>query len=380
MSLSNAPEGLDSLIKKLCANGSAEEAREAVEILRERGLWWNGALFRADLSGADLRHASLNGAYLRDTDLRDAKLNETHLSGAFLNNATMIHAELPKAQLNGADLSNASLRAANLIYANLRDAKLIGADLRSADLRGANLTNTDLSESNFKQAYCAGTIFANVDLSTVKDLETVRHRGPSFVSVDTLYRSRGMIPESFLRGCGVPPDFINFNKGLFSQRAVQFYNSLIHYSQADQDFALRLHHRLYDEGINCWLTVHDAQEGKLKADSIVQETNNRQKLVICCSANAINKPWFDREVTSALHVEDAIAELTGERPALILPLDLDGFLFSADCRSAVVPQLRDRVTADFTDRTDHHDAFERGVRQVIRALRTSTGTAPLSEG
>lgn len=376
MSTSNQPQELETLIKQLCANGSEVEARAAVETLRERGLWWNGALFRADLSGADLRHASLDGAYLREVDLRDAKLHATHLSGAFLNNSTLISAELPQAQLRGADLSNAQLRAANLLYADLRDAKLNGADLRSADLRGANLTNASLSEANFKQAYCAGTIFANVDLSTVKDLETVRHRGPSFVSVDTLYRSRGMIPEAFLRGCGVPPDFIQYSQGLFGLKAVQFYNCLIHYSHADQDFALRLHHRLYDEGINCWLTVHDASEGKLKTDEIVQEISNRQKLVICCSANALNRPWFDREVTSALQMEEAITQ----QPSLILPLDLDGFIFKPECRSAVAPLLRERLTADFTDRTDHHDAFERGVRQVIRALRTSTGTAPLTEG
>ncbi len=55
-----------------------------------------------------------------------------------------------------------------------------------------------------------GTIFAAIDLSAAKGLETVVHRKPSTIGIDTIYKSRGRIPEVFLRGCGVPDDFIAY--------------------------------------------------------------------------------------------------------------------------------------------------------------------------
>jgi hypothetical protein len=51
-------------------------------------------------------------------------------------------------------------------------------------------------------------VFADNDLSTVKGLDEVHHLEPSTVGIDTLYKSRGRIPEAFLRGCGVPDEFI----------------------------------------------------------------------------------------------------------------------------------------------------------------------------
>jgi hypothetical protein len=48
-------------------------------------------------------------------------------------------------------------------------------------------------------------------LDTVKELDTVRHTGPSTISIDTIDRSQGKIPEVFLRGG---------NEGTVSRQAV----------------------------------------------------------------------------------------------------------------------------------------------------------------
>lgn len=54
-----------------------------------------------------------------------------------------------------------------------------------------------------------------------KGLETVRHGGPSTIGIDTLYKSRGQIHESFLRNAGVPDRFIEHMRALFSsERAI----------------------------------------------------------------------------------------------------------------------------------------------------------------
>ena len=91
--------------------------------------------------------------------------------------------------------------------------------------------------------------------STVRGLETVQHHGPSTIGIDTLYRSHGNIPEVFLRGAGVPEDFITYMKSLVG-RPFEFYSCFISYNHTDQSFARRLHDQLQGRGIRCWLDEH----------------------------------------------------------------------------------------------------------------------------
>src|SRR5258708_17301342 len=129
---------------------------------------------RVDLSGANLR-----GALLRRADLRGANL---------------WHAKLVGADLSGAELDST----------NLDSADLCGADLRRAALRRATLRMTNLAGADLTDATVSYTVFADTDLSKVKGLEALRHDFPSTIGLDTIYLSQGEIPESFLRGCGVP--------------------------------------------------------------------------------------------------------------------------------------------------------------------------------
>ena len=80
------------------------------------------------------------------------------------------------------DLSHAYLIYSNLSDANLSDTKLISADFVSTNLSGTNLSGADfsganLSETNLSYAKLWGTILGNVDLRTVKGLDTIQHEG-----------------------------------------------------------------------------------------------------------------------------------------------------------------------------------------------------------
>ncbi len=76
--------------------------------------------------------------------------------------------------------------------------------LKRATLFDTNLSGAKLAGSDFTEAKCGGTIFANTDLSEVKGLETVKHHSASPLGIDTLQRFKGNIPEQFLLGCGIP--------------------------------------------------------------------------------------------------------------------------------------------------------------------------------
>ena len=134
-------------------------AKNLQEILRKHALWLNGDpdgekatlygadlrrinLYRADLSGVDLRRATMYGA-----DLRRADLSGANLSGVDSRKAIMYGADLRRADLSGANLCRA-----NLYGADLSDANLSGADLTDADLSDANLYMSNLSGANLSGA------------------------------------------------------------------------------------------------------------------------------------------------------------------------------------------------------------------------------------
>jgi hypothetical protein len=112
---------------------------------------------------------------------------------------------------------------------------------------------TTLKNANFEGAWIGNTSFTGVDLSVAAGLDKVRHHGPSSIDIDTLYKSGGKIPVEFLRGCGVPDDFITFIPSHFGvQQAIQFYSCFISYSTKDEVFARRLYSRMRDEKLRVW--------------------------------------------------------------------------------------------------------------------------------
>src|SRR6266480_1038262 len=82
---------------------------------------------------------------------------------------------------------------------------LIEADLRGAHFEAAILDRADLTDSNM-----AYTVVADPDLSVAKGLEAIKHEHPSTVGIDTIYQSKGNVPEAFLRWAGVPENFIEY--------------------------------------------------------------------------------------------------------------------------------------------------------------------------
>jgi uncharacterized protein YjbI with pentapeptide repeats len=147
---------------------------EHLEILNQGVDVWNEWTKSQIVDEPDLSNADLVGF-----DLRGADLSYTFLDGTVFWNA-----ELSKANFNNAYLIGADLRGADLSNADLRGATLYSANLSGAELGGANLTGVKLNY----------TIFAGNDLSQVKGLETAEHSGPSFLSIDTIYKSQGKIP------------------------------------------------------------------------------------------------------------------------------------------------------------------------------------------
>src|SRR6266481_2327241 len=214
-----------------------------------------------------------------------------------LSNANLGNANLSRANLTHADLSLANLSRAYLSEATLSQATLSEANLSRATLSRANLSRADLSE-----AWIVYTMFADIDLSQAVGLETVKHRGPSTLGIDTVYRSQGKIPEIFLRGAGVPDNFIAYMPSLM-WTGFQYYSCFISYSSQDQEFADRLYADLQAKGVRCWLATEDLKIGDKFRQRIDDAIRLHDKLLLVLSETSVRSTWVESEVETAFEKE-----------------------------------------------------------------------------
>jgi len=333
-------------------------------------------LYRTDLSDADLSGANLSRADLREANLGGANLDGANLSVADLHEAGLVGALLLRANLNGADLSGANLSVARLSGANLDGARLSGAnlswanlgvvrlrraDLREANLRGANLRNADLSEAEI-----GWTVFGDVDLSVAKGLDTVKHGGPSTIGIDTLYKSGGKIPEVFLRGAGIPEDFITYARSLVG-KPIEFYSCFISYSSKDQQFADRLYADLQAKGVRCWFAPEDLKIGDKFRSRIDESIRLHDKLLLVLSESSIASPWVEDEVESALERERRDGTL------VLFPIRLDRAVMDTDVAWAATLR-RTRHIGDFAQ-WQEHGAYVKAFERLLRDLKSAGAAA-----
>jgi uncharacterized protein YjbI with pentapeptide repeats len=316
-------------------------------------------LFDADLSDADLSRATLFAANLFDANLRDANLRDANLRDANLRDAN-----LRDANLRDANLGRANLDGANLAGANLTRAVLFDANLTRALLLRANLTHTHLFGANLGHAILHETIFGDVDLSGVFGLETCDHHRPSIIDNRTLQRS-GPLPLSFLRGAGLPDNFIDYIPSLFDQ-AIQFYSCFISYSAKDDEFAHRIHADLQNKGVRCWFAPHDMKIGEEILDGVDTAIRVRDKVLLVLSQHSIASNWVKKEVNTAFDEEER------RKCTVLFPVRIDDTVMETN--EAWAAQLRRRHIGDFRHWKDHDD-YKKSLDRVLRDLKLSTERA-----
>jgi TIR domain len=200
-------------------------------------------------------------------------------------------------------------------------------------------------------------MFVDVDLSSVRGLETCRHFGPSVIDFRTLQRS-GPLPRVFLRGVGLPDLLIDYLPSLLAQ-PIQWYSCFISYSSKDQDFANRLYADLQNKGVRCWFAPHDLPIGGKILDEIDAAIRLRDKVKLILSEHSIKSDWVEDEVTKAFEEER-------KRSGVVLfPIRLDDAVM--DTNEAWAAKLRARNIGDFC-KWKHHDAYQTSLERVLRDL------------
>jgi uncharacterized protein YjbI with pentapeptide repeats len=289
-------------------------------------------------------------------------LESSNFSNAMLTGGSLEGAILDGALFIGTYILSAPLKDASLIAANLMGAKLVGTDLSGANLRGTNLANAYVNGADFSNATAEWTVFGSMDLSGAKGLEAVRHTGPSHIDIATLYKSKGDIPEVFLRGSGVPEPMITFAKSLVG-KAFEFYRSFISYSSRDQVFATKLYADLRVRGVQVWFAQEDLKIGDRLDATIDDAIRLSEKLIIVLSNNSIESAWVRREAKRGLEKE----ELTGQN--VLFPIRLDSAVMDTTEKWADDIR-RNRHIGDFSNWTDK-DEYQRALSRLLKDLNAT---------
>jgi len=378
----------------------------------------------ANLSDADLSHANLRGAKLRKVrlkgaDLTEAILMETDLRGAYLMEAKLVEvnlkgANLEESNLTRSNLKNADLKRAKLREANLWEATLSGANLEEADLTGANLTGAELigarlrgadlwgshlesanfhkstldsvvfSQANLMRTDFSGaeigyTIFADTDLSESLNLDKVKHRAPTTIGEDSIAASRGKLPVSFLRGCGLSDiqietsrlfnpnltndDIVKIQYKIYDLRAtqaIQISPLFISYSHADSTFVDKLEESLNAKGIRFWRDIHNAIAGRLETQ-IDRAIRQNPTVLLILSRSSLGSDWVQHEVRKARELEKELG-----RDALC-PIALDDTWKKSNWPQRIIEQIMEYNILDFSVWEDK-TAFDSKFTKLLSGL------------
>ena len=375
-----------------------------------------------NLRGADMRGGDFMGAMVRRADLSNSYLNDAHFYRADMREVNLSRAIAPGANLRGADLRNANLSGANFDRATLSEANLSGADLTNVNLdranldranfsganltgasfNGSNLSRTNLSsctlnaadfyeavlndvvtdEADFRNCIIGYTVFQNCAMDAAAGLEEVRHDAPSTIGLDTLLRSRGALPQSFILGSGVPVAVSGIQDSVSDAPVTTLE---VHISCADSDvpFARQLEANLRAQGVRTWVFAEGFRGNPLvdrRATSGEEEierwVRHYDRLIVVCTATGLDSETVRNDITAAQE-----SQRTSDNWTMFL-VDGDGVMGGGRNRAARLLTEEYRFF-DLTGQSEGSAEYQAALDDLIGNLRevqpASAGAPPRRE-
>jgi len=332
-------------------------------------------LHEADLRDANLHHANLHEADLSEADLSEADLSDADLSDANLGEARLRWTNLKGANLSGADFSMANLSGANLTGANLCGVDFTGANLCDANLCGANLClanfrGAELNMANLAETETFHTSFMNLDLRKVKGLEAINHHGPSEISISTLYRSQGQLPDAFMRGCGAPESMIEHVRAI-SGKPYDYLSCIISHSTRDRKFVERLYADLQTQGIRCWLCPDTLKSNRYIDQHFDRTTQCCEKMLLIVSETSMKGEWLKSTVIKGVQREAREGQHLLFPVSLVRESKLDEWdLTDQESGRNLGRELRKNFIPSFYGWEHDNDLYGRVLSQLVAALKS----------
>ena len=333
---------MKEIIKKSSLTPKDDEIEKLFQLLREGVSAWNqwrndNPEYIPDLRKQMITSYTIINSYFAEINMKDARLKLANLSG---NNFS-------KAYFKNADLTATLLNNTNFVKADLSNAKFINANLTGADLHGANLKNAKFEN----------TILNNTNLYKAKNLDSIKHSGPSVIDHRSINMS-GDLPEIFLQGCGLPDDLIDFYK---RKRKIKYHSCFISYSSYDEKFATEIHKYLQNNNIRCWYAPEDMKIGGKIRNQLEDSIQEFDKLLLILSKNSIKSSWVEKEVETAFEKESVTGRI------VLFPITVDTEIFNTPL-SWAADIRRTRHIGKFYKDAENIDS-QKNLKRLIRDLK-----------
>lgn len=275
-------------------------------------------LVGADLKGMNLERINFSGSDLTGVDLRGANL---HL--AYFGACT-----IPRREGLLSYWSSCWLEDANLSEANLTQAVFISYCYKT----------------NFAKSLCNYTRFVDIeclhDALGLKDIVVTALNSRASIGVDTILKSKGFLPDSFLRKCGYHPTIqrallkveksLPENKKMTKSRE-QYQSVFISCVEEDRKFAEKLQRSFQDLKINNWFYKVHLVVGQRAQDMIDVGIQKYDRMILVVSNNMFSDEdnnFFRRdsvrkEILRAKEKEAVIKEQDPRGYRVIFPVMID---------------------------------------------------------
>jgi hypothetical protein len=191
-------------------------------------------------------------------------------------------------------------------------------------------------------------------------------RGPSTIGVDTIFRSKGAIPEGFLRGTGVPESFVAYARSQ-ADHPIEFYSCFL-------SFPVKIRSSLN----GCMLIYRvkacgaglrqDPKTGDHFQERIEESIRLYDKVMIILSEYSVQRRWVEPEVNAAREREDR------EKRTVLFPVRIDEAVMNA-AQPWATDLRRSRHIGDFRA-WQQHSSYRKAFDRPLRDLKASEKPRP----
>ena len=99
-------------------------------------------------------------------------------------------------------------------------------------------------------------------------------------------------------------------------------------------------------------------------------------MLLCCSKDSLTSWWVDNEIKIAFDKEQRLWKEHEKEVLVIIPLNLDNYIWSGDWKSGLATEVKARVAANFAGWEYDNKKFDEQFERLLKALRTDGGKDP----
>jgi hypothetical protein len=214
-----------------------------------------------------------------------------------------------------------------------------------------------------------------VDLSFAVVLGAARHTAPSTIGIDTIYRSKAQIPESFLRVVAYRTPLLPMLSPWFVYRKITTPSSS----------ATRLPIKTLPNvsmpiskprAFAVWFAPHDIKGGRKLPDQIDEAMRLHDKLLLTLSPNSMKSEWVKTEISKAREreIRDKARVLF---PVRLVPFEVlrEWECFDSDAGKNSAREIREYFVPDFRG-WKNHDSYRKALDWLVADLQAPAVDGP----